>query len=184
MVKIQMHHLSGADRYARSTGAGLDPHPGFGIGLFQLRPSSRGWVHARTSSALDDPAMDPCYLSAEEDRRTMLSALRLARRVASQPALAGLIARETRPGPDVLDDDGLLEYIKTSGQTSWHPIGTCRMGPDGDAGAVVDAALRVRGVQGLRVVDSSVMPTMPSSNTNAASIAIGERAADLIEAVP
>jgi choline dehydrogenase len=76
----------------------------------------------------------------------------------------------------------LLDYIKTSGQTSWHPIGTCRMGPDGDVGAVVDPALRVRGVRGLRVVDSSVMPTMPSSNTNAASIAIGERAADLIGA--
>ncbi|MFZ9061958.1 MAG: GMC family oxidoreductase [Steroidobacteraceae bacterium] len=182
MVKIQMHHLSGADRYARSSGAGLDPHPGFGIGLFQLRPSSRGWVHARTPSALDDPVMDPCYLEAEEDREVMLSALRLARRVASQPALAGLIARETRPGPDIQDDDGLLDYIKTSGQTSWHPIGTCRMGPDGDVGAVVDPALRVRGVRGLRVVDSSVMPTMPSSNTNAASIAIGERAADLIGA--
>lgn len=179
-VKIQMHHLSGADRYARSTGAGLDPHPGFAIGLFQLRPQSRGWVHARTPSALDDPAMDPRYLSAEGDRQALLSALRLARRVASQPALAGLIERETRPGPDVHDDEGLLGYIRGCGQTSWHPIGTCRMGPDGDAGAVVDAQLRVRGVQSLRVVDSSIMPTMPSSNTNAASIAIGEKAADLI----
>lgn len=179
-VKIQIHHLSGADRYARSTGAGLDPHPGFGIGLFQLRPASRGWVHARTPSPLDDPAMDPRYLSAEEDRTVMLSALRLARRVAAQPALAGLVERETRPGPDIQDDEGLLEYIRTSGQTSWHPIGTCRMGPDGDAAAVVDPQLRVRGVQALRVVDSSIMPTMPSSNTNAASIAIGEKAADLI----
>lgn len=179
-VKIQMHHLSGADRYARSKGAGLDPHPGFGIGLFQLRPASRGWVHAQTPSALDDPAMDPRYLSAEEDRAAMLSALRLARRVAAQPALAGLIERETRPGIEIRDDEGLLEYIRTSGQTSWHPIGTCRMGPDGDAAAVVDPQLRVRGVQALRVVDSSIMPTMPSSNTNAASIAIGEKAADLI----
>jgi choline dehydrogenase len=124
--------------------------------------------------------MDPRYLSAEGDRQALLSALRLARRVASQPALAGLIERETRPGPDVQDDEGLLGYIRGCGQTSWHPIGTCRMGPDGDAGAVVDAQLRVRGVQALRVVDSSIMPTMPSSNTNAASIAIGEKAADLI----
>jgi choline dehydrogenase len=100
--------------------------------------------------------------------------------VAAQPALAGLVERETRPGPDIQDDEGLLEYIRTSGQTSWHPIGTCRMGPDGDAAAVVDPQLRVRGVQALRVVDSSIMPTMPSSNTNAASIAIGEKAADLI----
>lgn len=183
-VKIQMHHLSGADRYARSTGAGLDPHPGFGIGLFQLRPASRGWVHARTPSALDDPAMDPRYLSAEEDRGAMLSALRLARRVASQPALARLISRETRPGVDIQDDERLLDYVRTSGQTSWHPIGTCRMGPDSDAKSVVDPNLRVRGVLGLRVVDSSVMPTMPSSNTNAASIAIGEKAADMFGATP
>lgn len=179
-VKIQMHHLSGADRYARSSGAGLDPHPGFGIGLFQLRPTSRGWVHSRTASPLDDPAMDPRYLSTDEDRAYMLAALRLARRVASQEALRPLIARETRPGPEMQDDEGLLDYIRRSGQTSWHPIGTCRMGPDGDPGAVVDPQLRVRGVQGLRVVDSSIMPTLPSSNTNAASIAIGEKAADLI----
>jgi choline dehydrogenase len=124
--------------------------------------------------------MDPRYLSADEDRAAMLSALRLARRVATQPALAGLVERETRPGPDIQDDEGLLEYIRSSGQTSWHPIGTCRMGPDGDVAAVVDPQLRVRGVQALRVVDSSIMPTMPSSNTNAASIAIGEKAADLI----
>lgn len=180
MVKIQMHHLSGADRYSRTKGAGADLFPGFGIGLFQLRPSSRGWIHAKSPSALDDPAMDPCYLKAADDVEVMLSALRLVRKVAQQPSMASFVKRETRPGIDVQSEDELLQYIRSCGQTSWHPIGTCKMGPDTDPNAVVDCALRVRGTQGLRVVDSSIMPTMPSSNTNAASIAIGEKAADLI----
>lgn len=180
MVKIQMHHLSGADRYSRTKGAGMDLFPGFAIGLFQLRPASRGFVHAKTPSALDDPVMDPRYLDADEDAATMIEALRLARRVVQQPALAAYVERETRPGIEVQDEDALLEYIKGCGQTSWHPIGTCKMGPASDTMAVVDPALRVRGVQALRVVDSSIFPTMPSSNTNAASIATGEKAADLI----
>ncbi|MBS80412.1 GMC family oxidoreductase N-terminal domain-containing protein [Variovorax sp.] len=180
MVKIQMHHLSGADRYSRTKGAGADLFPGFGIGLFQLRPASRGWVHAKSPSALDDPVMDPRYLDAPEDVEVMLSALRLARKVAAQSALAPYVKRETRPGIDVQAEHELLRYIRSCGQTSWHPIGTCKMGPDCDPDAVVDAALRVRGVAALRVVDSSIMPTMPSSNTNAASIAIGEKAADLL----
>lgn len=179
-VKIQMHHLSGADRYSRTKGAGMDPFPGFAIGFFNLRPASRGWVHARTASALDDPAMDPLYLSHEEDRTTMLAAIKLARRVSQQAGLAQLVKRETRPGIDIRADEELLQYIRDCGQTSWHPVGTCKMGRD--AMAVVDAELRVRGIDGLRVVDSSIMPTMPSSNTNAGSIAIGEKAADMVMA--
>ena len=180
MVKIQMHHLSGADRYSRTKGAGIDPFPGFAIGLFQLRPASRGCIHAQTPCALDDPSMDPRYLEAPEDVEVMLSALRLARKVAVQPALKPFVERETRPGIDVQAEDQLLQYIRKCGQTSWHPVGTCKMGPTSDPHAVVDASLRVRGTTGLRVVDSSIMPTMPSSNTNAASIAIGEKASDLI----
>lgn len=177
-VKIQMHHLSGANRYARTRNAGLDLYPGFSIGLFQLRPQSRGWVHAAGPDALKDPVMDPRYLSHETDRRQMVEAVHLARKVASQAPLAGHIVEETRPGPGFLSDQELLDYIRETGQTSWHPIGTCKMGVD--EAAVVDPQLRVRGVQSLRVVDSSIMPTMPSSNTNAASIAIGEKAADLL----
>lgn len=180
MVKIQIAHLSGADRYARTKAAGLDLFPGFSIGFFQLRPLSRGTVHAKTASALDAPAMDPRYLDAAEDTATLLSALRLARRVAAQPALQAMIAKETRPGIAVQDEAALLDYIKSCGQTSWHPVGTCKMGPASDPLAVVNPQLRVRGVQALRVVDSSIFPTMPSSNTNAASIATGEKAADLI----
>lgn len=177
-VKIQMHHLSGADRYARSKGAGLDLFPGFSIGFFQLRPRSRGHLHAVSADPDESPTMDPRYLDHEEDRAMILRALRLARTVASQPALAALTLRETRPGPDIQDDNALLAYVRKAGQTSWHPIGTCKMGAD--PMAVVDAQLKVHGVHNLRVVDSSIMPTMPSSNTNAASIMIGEKAADMI----
>lgn len=177
-VKIQMHHLSGADRYANTKGFGLDPFPGFAIGFFQLRPRSRGHIHATSRDARMDPVIEPNYLSDDSDKQELISALRLARQVARQAALAKLIERETRPGVNVQSDDELLAYIKESGQTSWHPIGTCKMGTDDMA--VVDEHLKVRGVTNLRVVDSSIMPTMPSSNTNAASIMIGEKAADLI----
>jgi choline dehydrogenase len=176
-VKIQLHHLTGADRYA-GKGFGLDPFPGFAVGFFQLRPQSRGQLHVRTPDPADDPVIEPRYLDTEEDREAMLAALRLSRKVIAQASMSGFVKRETRPGPDVRDDDGLLEYIKKSGQTSWHPVGTCKMGCDDMA--VVDAQLRVKGIAGLRVADSSVMPTMCSSNTNAASIMIGEKAADLV----
>lgn len=180
-VKIQIHHLSSKDRLEvikPGVGTGLDPFPGFSIGFFQLRPSSRGFVHARSADPHDDPTIQPNYLGTQEDRDAMLRAIRLARKVIGQSAMGNFFVRETRPGIDVKDDEGLLSYIRESGQTSFHPVGTCMMG-DGDQ-AVVDARLRVRGVAGLRVVDSSIMPTIPSSNTNAPSIMVGEKAADMI----
>ncbi|EKZ99474.1 MULTISPECIES: GMC family oxidoreductase [Cupriavidus] len=177
-VKVQLHHLSGMDRYARTKGFGLDAHPGFSIGFFQLRPASRGSLHIASVDPHAAPHIDPAYFSAESDKAVMLEGIRLARRIASQPALACYIKRETRPGADIRSDDELLAYIRKAGQTSWHPIGTCKMG--NDPMAVVGADLKVHGVANLRVVDSSIMPTMPSSNTNAASIMIGEKAADLI----
>jgi len=176
-VKIQIAHLSGADRYA-GKGFGLDAFPGFNLGFFQLRPESRGHLHIRSSDPMDAPVIEPRYLSSDTDIQVMLEALHMTRKIARQPSLADFVARETRPGIDVQDDRALLEYIKKSGQTSWHPIGTCKMGVD--AMAVVDPELKVRGLSGLRVVDSSVMPTMCSPNTNAASIMIGEKAADLV----
>ena len=177
-VKIQVHHLSGADRYAAAKGFGLDPFPGFAIGFFQLRPKSRGSIHITSTNPSADPVINPNYLAEETDRAHMLAALRLVRKVMSQDAIRPYVDRETRPGPAVADDASLLEYVKTSGQTSWHPIGTCKMGVDDRA--VVTPDLKVRGLEGLRVVDSSIMPTMPSSNTNVASIMIGEKGADLI----
>ncbi|SCU86388.1 Choline dehydrogenase, mitochondrial [Cupriavidus necator] len=176
-VKIQVHHISGADRYA-GKGYGLDRYPGFAIGFFQLRPESRGHLHVRSTDPFAPPVIEPRYLSAEADQEVMLEALGLVRKVMQQAGMADLVARETRPGIEVQDANGLMDYIKRSGQTSWHPIGTCKMGVD--SMAVVDPQLRVRGVDGLRVADSSVMPTMCSPNTNAASIMIGEKAADLM----
>ncbi len=176
-VKIQLHYISGDNRYV-AKGYGLDPFPGFQMGFFQLRPESKGWLHVNTRDPMVDPLIEPRYLSAPADVEAMLDALKFSRRIVDQPALRAYTKRETRPGADVRSDDELLHYIKTCGQTSWHPIGTCRMG--GDERSVVDPQLCVRGVQRLRVIDSSVMPTMPSSNTNAGSIMIGERGADLL----
>lgn len=177
-VKLQLHHLSGKDRYATTKGYGMDEYPGFTVGFFKLRPDSRGHVHARSAHALEDPEIEPRYLSAESDREALLDALRLARTVMQQSSIAAYALRETRPGIEVVAEADLLAYIRQSAQTSWHPVGTCRMG--NDALAVVDPKLRVRGVSSLRVVDSSIMPTLPGSNPNAASIMIGEKAADLI----
>ena len=177
-VKIQVHHLSGADRYSNTKGFGLDPFQGFAIGFFQLRPESRGYVHISSRDVAADPTINPNYLAAETDRDFMIEALRIARRVMSQSAIRPFVVKETRPGANIDDDAGLLDYIKTSGQTSWHPIGTCKMGVDDKA--VVTPDLKVRGIENLRVVDSSIMPTMPSSNTNAGSIMIGEKGADLV----
>ena len=176
-VMIRIYHISGRDRFSRSPGAGIDPFSGFSIGGFMLHPKSRGHVHIRTRDVRDHPSIDPHYLEDSGDRETTADLLRTIRRIAAQPALRPYIVRESRPGGDVRDD-ALLEYARETGQTAWHTVSTCRMGPPGDA--VVDARLRVHGVAGLRVVDASVMPTIPSSNTNAAVIMVGERGADMI----
>jgi len=125
----------------------------------------------------DDPARHHGDAVGHREQ-VMLEALQLARRVMRQPGIAPLVERETRPGIDVENEAALPQYIRESGQTSWHPIGTRKMGVD--EMAVVDPQLRVHGVPGLRVADSSIMPTMCSPNTNAASIMIGEKAADLV----
>ena len=177
-VMIRIYHISGKDRYSRSPGAGIDPFSGFSLGGFQLHPASRGSIHARSRDPLEHPRIEPNYFTAEGDRRTGVAMLRLIRRVAAQPAIASLIVRETRPGPEVKDDEALLDYARGCGQTAWHTVGTCRMGPASDS--VVDARLRVHGVASLRVADASVMPTIASSNTNAPAIMIGEKAADLL----
>jgi choline dehydrogenase len=177
-VMIRIYHISGKDRYSRSVDAGIDPFSGFSIGGFVLHPRSRGSVHVRSRDPLEHPVIRPNYLSEPEDLAGGLRMLRLIRRIASQPALRGLIVQETRPGPQVLDDDGLLDYARSTGQTAWHTVGTCRMGQPEDS--VVDSRLRVHGIDGLRVIDASVMPTIASSNTNAPAMMIGEKGADMI----
>ena len=177
-IKLQIMLVSGKDRYARSKKIGTDPFSGFNIGVFPIYPKSRGSTHARSTDPAELPIIRANYLTEAEDRETTLRGLKLVRNVASQSAIKPYIVREVRPGPEVTDDEGLLDYARQSGQTSWHPISTCRMGR-GDMD-VVDHQLQVYGTERLRVVDSSIMPNMPTSNTNAPSIVIGEKGADMI----
>ncbi len=176
-VKIQLHWLSSPD--ARDPNKlVLDPHAGVSIGTFMLRPASRGTVHIQSADAADAPRIHSNYFTDPLDRETAIAAVRLARQVAAQPALLPYQLQETRPGLGAATDDEIFEFITRTAQTSYHPIGSCRMG--GDPESVVDERLRVRGVEALRVADASVMPTMCSANTNAPSIVIGEKAARMI----
>ena len=177
-IKIQLYMISGDSRHCGGADLELDDFWGFSIGHNQMRPESRGSIHIASRSPFVPPAIVANYLSHETDRATNIAALRIARHIASRPALAALIARERRPGPAVVEDEALLAYCGTAGHSSYHPVGTCRMGQDREA--VVDERLRVRGVAGLRVVDASVMPTLTSCNTNAPTMMIAEKGADLI----
>jgi choline dehydrogenase-like flavoprotein len=151
---------------------------GYGLITILLRPKSSGTVTLAGPDPTLAPVIDPAFYSAAEDLDDMVRGLRLARRILEAPAWDGVRGAELRPGPAVQSDDAMKDYIRTSSQTCFHPIGTCRMGKD--AQDVVDAELRVRGVDGLRVVDASIMPRMIGGNTNAPVIMIAEKAADLI----
>ena len=177
-VVLRLQPLSGKDRYARTPKLGLDPFPGFTIGITLLRPRSVGSLHIKSRDPEEHPRMDPRYLSHEADAQLFMDGIRLARELSRRPALKPLVVRETRPGPEVQDEAALFDYVRSTVQTAWHQVGTCRMGVDGDA--VVDPALRVHGIERLRVIDSSIFPTIPSANTNIPSIATGEKGADLI----
>jgi choline dehydrogenase len=175
---IRLQPLSGKDRYARTPEHGLDPFPGFTIGVTLLQPLSIGTLHIQSRDPLQQASMDPRYLAHEADAQLFIDGMRIARRVASTQALKPLIVRETRPGPQAQDDASLLDYVRTTTQTSWHTVGTCKMGLD--SSAVVDLDLRVRGIDKLRVVDASICPTLPSSNTNIPTIAIAEKGSELL----
>jgi choline dehydrogenase len=177
-LKIQLALISGKDRFSRSKAAGIDPFSGFSIGVFKIRPESRGSAHVRNTNPLDDPAIVVNYLTAPGDIETYKRAVKMVRGIASQPSLQPFIKRETRPGPEVVTDEDLMTYIRKTGQTAWHAISTCRMG-NGPMD-VTDSRLRVRGVENLRVADISIMPSLVSPNTNAPAILIGEKAAEMI----
>ena len=179
-LKIQLQPFSGKDRYARRPQDGLDPHSGFTVGVMALKPKSRGWVHISSPDPLAFPKINPKYLDNPEDAQVLLAGIKAVRRVASFPSLQKLIVRETRPSDAVVTDEQLMHYIRETTQTTWHVVGSCMMGRDA-SDSVVDSELRVHGVDGLRVADSSVFPTIPSSNTNAPTIALGEKAADIIK---
>lgn len=128
--------------------------------------------------------IQPNYLAHEEDRRVLLAAMKLARQIMTAQAMAPYNAGETYPGPSVASDDELMESARHRGTTTFHPMGTCRMGPSSDKLTVVDDSLRVHGLEGLRVVDASIMPTMPSANLNASTMMIAEKASDIIRGRP
>lgn len=160
--------------------AGAKPHPWSGctFSVCQLRPESRGTVRITSRDPRSPPAMQANYLSTELDCRYAIASVRYARRLAATRALQYLIGEEYRPGSDVQSDDEVLDFARSYGVTIFHPSGTCKMGRD--AMAVVDERLRVRGLAGLRVVDCSVMPVLPSGNTHAPAVMIAEKAADMI----
>ena len=161
-------------------GEPLHPFPAFTASVCNLRPESRGHVRIRDADARTPPAIQPNYLSTEGDKRVAVEAIRLTRRIAEAKALAKFSPEEFKPGPQLQSDADLAKAAGDIGTTIFHPVGTCRMGADGMA--VVDERLRVHGIGGLRVVDASVMPTITSGNTNAPTMMIAERAADMIVA--
>lgn len=160
----------------------LHTFPAFTASVCNLHPTSRGHVQISSSSALLSPKITTNYLSTEEDRKVAVAALRKTRLIVSAPALARHFPEEFKPGQDYKSDAELLHVAGEIGTTIFHPVGTCKMGAADDSLAVVDSALKVRGVAGLRVVDASVMPTITSGNTNSPTIMIAEKAAQMIRA--
>ena len=158
----------------------LDDFPGMTAGVWQHRPDSRGQVRIRSADPLQDPMILANYLADERDQQTLVRGIRLARRLLQSQALAPYFDSEALPGPLCESDSELLDFARRFGVSSYHVNGTARMGPADDKYAVVDAQLRVHGVENLRVIDSSVMPAMPSANICAATMMIGNKAADLI----
>jgi choline dehydrogenase len=153
---------------------------GFTIHVCQLRPESRGHVGLRSDDPFDDPTIFAHYLAAEEDRRALRAGVDIVREVVGQKALSGIRGAEFEPGAAVAGDADIEAWMRRAAETIYHPVGTCRMGLPDDARSVVDASLRVMGLPGLRVVDASVMPTLVGGNTNAPTIMIAEKAADMI----
>ena len=151
---------------------------GYGLIVLLMRPASCGRVSLADADPLAAPLIDPCFLSQQADLDLLVQGMQLARRMLADPAWDGVRGPEILPGEKVADGAGLADYARQRCATAFHPVGTCRMGAGEDA--VVDAALRVRGVEGLRVADASIMPRIIGGNTNAPAIMIGEKASDLV----
>ena len=160
-------------------GAPLHSFPGFTVSYWQCHPKSRGSVSLRSADPMADPIIETNYLSSELDQAVMVEGLKLVRSIYEQPAFKDMWSEERVPGRDCRSNEEILEAIRKYAGTVYHPVGTCRMGSD--ERAVVDPELRVRGVQGLRIVDASVMPKITSANTNAATYMIAEKAAEMIK---
>jgi choline dehydrogenase-like flavoprotein len=150
------------------------------ISVANLRPTSRGGVHAASPDPMAPPKIQPNYLATAEDQRVAADSLRLVRRIVAQPPLQRFAPEEFRPGPAAQSDEDLIAAARALGTTIFHPVGTAAMGPADDEAAVVDARLRVRGIERLRIADASVMPRITSGNTNSPTLVIAEKAAKMI----
>ena len=166
--------------YKEGVQSQLDDFPGVTVAPWVQRPESIGYIRAKSANPLEPPTIQPNYFSHETDRQLSLAGMKMARQLMQTPEFAPHVECEELPGPGVNTDEEMLSYYRENATTTFHLMGTCRMGPDNDPTAVVDDQLRVRGIKGLRVADASIMPTMPSANTNASTIMIGEKCADLI----
>jgi choline dehydrogenase len=163
---------------ATPRGPKISATAGFTCYAHVMRPESKGSIHITSADARTPPAIRFNFLSAPVDAELTVKAVRIAQSVMRAPALAPFKLTEQAPGPERRTDAEIIEWVKATAETTYHPVGTCKMGVD--PMAVVDPKLRVHGIQGLRVADASIMPTLTSGNTNAPSIMIGERAADLV----
>lgn len=166
--------------YPGGVWSGLDRFPGATMACWQQRPESRGHVRALSADPKTAPEIQPNYLAEETDRRAIVSAMRLGRRIADTAPFAQFVETEAWPGPQADSDADLLAHARSSGNTTYHLVGTCQMGPADKAESVVDHQLRLHGIAGLRVADTSIIPAMPAANTNASALMIGEKAADLV----
>ena len=174
---IQLHFIAGIG-LPHGIVSPLNNEQGYMIHMCQLRPESRGRITLASADPLTAPRINPDYLSAPEDIETQLRGLAMARAIGNAPAFAPYEPKEIWPGPTVQSREALTDALRNWGETLYHPVGTCRMGAD--PGSVVDLSLKVRGCEGLRVVDASIMPRLISGNTNAPVVMIAEKASDLI----
>lgn len=177
-IKLQIQQISTSNNRNKGKLA-IDGHDGVTIASFQIRPHSRGSSHITSADAAANPRLISNHFTDHRDVNACLTALKMTRRLAEAAPLAKWILSEERPGAVCASDEALVDYLRATGATAWHPVGTCRIGND-PSQSVVDPELRVHGVQGLRIADGSAMPTIASTNTNAICIVMGERVADFI----
>ncbi len=177
---VQFHFAHAS--YANAQKRDLDTKPGMTLTVYQCRPESKGSIHAKTADPFAAPAIRPNYLAEEYDQRVLVDGMKIGRRIIENRVLDKYRDYEMNPGDKIQTDAEWLDFARQNGQTTYHVIGTCKMGQD--PMAVVDDRLRVRGIEGLRVIDASIMPTVPSGNTNAAVIMIAEKGANMIMRPP
>ncbi|MCW0235032.1 MAG: choline dehydrogenase [Ferrovibrio sp.] len=156
----------------------LDTQPGMTLGVSQMRPESRGAIHIKSTNPSEQPAIRPNFLATKTDQMAIVEGMKIGREIMKHPAIQQYIDHELSPGEEVNTYDEWLEFARTNGQTIYHPVGTCKMGVDTES--VVDNRLRIHGLDGVRIADASIMPTITSGNTMAAVLMIAEKAADMI----